>query len=507
MNLSDQEIADILNKDGARLYFIGIGGIAMSAAANLARSFGYEVSGSDSREVYSPAKDVLDRNKIQYFVGYDAKHVTDAQVDLFIVSAGEGPENPELKFVLESNRPRVGLAELLYELSKDDLRILVAGTHGKTTTSGLLGHLVRNLDNSSFMAGGVLQNYQSNFYRGDGHYFVFEGDEYKEQFDDPTPKFQYYKPDILVLTNLEYDHPDQFESLEALQQEFSLLIEGMPEDGLIVYNADDANLGKLVHRSNVTSVSFGIDNEADFQVRDIRYGPDNTAIEVSNKFSKDMLERLLEKTEEYKIQLPGRINVYNALAAIATLRTLGFSRENLVLDLLSYQGIKRRFELVGTKNGVVLIDDYAHHPTAVRETLEAARLRYFSSSLDFNDDQALKVKNKATGRLWAVFEPHTFSRTKATLVDLLKSFDSADEVLLSEIYAAREKIAEATISSANVVQAIKDQGSKIKDHIRLVRDKQQALNILKKEAKPGDVIIVMAVGNFNRLAYELKDLL
>ncbi len=477
-------------KPNARLYFVGIGGIAMSAVASIAMELEFDVLGSDSKEVYSPAKDVLEKSKIKYFLGYNQEQIKSSGADLFILSAGESEENPEVKYIYEQNLPHCGFAELLHHLSKEKLRIVVAGTHGKSTTTGLLGHLFKNLDDSSFMAGAVLQNYQSNFYLGDGNYFVFEGDEYKEEFDDPTPKFQYYKPDILVLTNLEYDHPDLFPNLEALEQEFRLLIEKMPDDGLIIYNADDASLTKLVNESNISSVSFGIDNEADFRVEQVQYG-EFTTLEVINKFSKSVSSKLLGQTEQYKIQLPGKINVYNALAAIATLRSLGFAQDQIALDLITYQGVKRRFELVGVKNGVTIIDDYAHHATAVRETLSAARLRY------------------PKGKIWAVFEPHTFSRTKATLADLATSFGDANEVLISEIYPAREKASEATIKSLDVIEAIKAYNSQLAtdNSIRLIENKEQALNIIKAEAKATDVIIVMAVGSFNRLAYELKEIL
>lgn len=466
-----------------KIYFVGIGGIAMSAAASIAAESGFEVEGSDSKEIYSPAKDVIDAGGLKYQVGYSAENIKKSGADLFVLSAGEGLENPELKYIIDNSLERSGFPELLYEIAKENLRIVVTGTHGKTTTTGLLGHLLKNLDNSSFIAGGVLQNYGKNFHKGSGHYFVFEGDEYKTQFDDPTPKFHYYKPDILVLTNLEYDHPDLFESMKSLEEEFRILIADLPEDGLIVYNADDALLTKLVHESNVSAASFGIENEADFKVEQIQYGADFTTIEIMNKFSKNVSSKLLGQTEQYKIQLPGKINVYNALAVIATLRSLGFNQEQIALDLLSYKGVKRRFELVGVKNGVTLIDDYAHHPTAVRETIEAAKLRYPNS------------------KIWAIFEPHTFSRTSATIEGLAKAFDSADEALISEIYPAREKIADATITSQQVVDEIKKNNSAA----RLVHNKQEALDILKSEVKSGDVVIVMAVGNFNRLSYELKE--
>jgi UDP-N-acetylmuramate--L-alanine ligase len=475
-----------MNLEGIKkIYFVGIAGIAMSAAASLAKEAGFEVAGSDATEVYPPSKQVLQKSDIITFKGYNQENIKALEADLYVISAGEDLNNPEVKYIIDNDLTRCGFAELLYELNKEKLRVVVAGTHGKSTTTGLLGHLFKNLDNSGFMAGGVLQNYETNFYSGNGHYFVFEGDEYKNMFDDPTPKFQYYQADILVLTNLEFDHPDMFENFEALEQEFRLLIEKLPEDGLIIYNADDATLTKLVHESSVSSASFGIDNEADFKAEQIQYGADFITIEIMNKFSKSVSSKLLGQTEQYKIQLPGKINAYNALAGIALLRTLGFDQQQIALDLLSYKGIKRRFEIVGVKNGVTLVDDYAHHPTAVRETLEAARLKY------------------PQAKIWAVFEPHTFSRTKATLADLAKSFDSANEVLISEIYPAREKVSEATIKSQEAVNAVKAN----QPSTRLVADKAEALKILKADLKPGDVVIVMAVGSFNRLAYELKEIL
>ena len=462
---------------------------------------------------------MIDQAKLNYHKGYDKKNIEVSKADLFVLSAGEDASNPEVKYALKHDLHRVGFPELLYEISKEKLRMVITGTHGKTTTAGFLGHLLKNLDDSSFLTGGVLQNYGKNFSLGEGHYFVFEGDEYKTQFDNPTPKFHYYKPDILVLTNLEYDHPDLFASFEDLEREFEQLIANLPEDGLIVYNADNANLSRLVHKTEVASISFGIDNEADYKVEQIKYEKDYTTFDVLNKFSKNVSAHLLGQTESYKIQLPGRMNVYNALTAVATLRALGFEQDQIQLDLLSFTGIKRRFEVVGVKNGITLIDDYAHHPTAVRETLDAARLRYFPVK-----DQGLKIKDN--GRLWAIFEPHTFSRTKATLEDLAKSFDNADQVLISEIYPAREKVSDASISSKDVVDAVLSsspgpdgtvgageervgRGRTDGDdkNVRLVKNKKQALDIIKKEAKSDDIVIVMAVGAFNRLAYELKDIL
>ncbi|MDQ3018271.1 MAG: UDP-N-acetylmuramate--L-alanine ligase [bacterium] len=461
-----------------KIYFIGIGGIGMSAAAGLAKESELEVVGSDAKSLYDPARAVLEEHQIPYFVGYDANQVKDSKADMYVASAGEDMSNPEIAYLRENDIEIYSLSEFLYLLSQDHLRVVVAGTHGKSTTAGMFGKTLSEIDDSSYMTGAVLQQSNSNYHKGEGHYFVFEGDEYKALFDDPTPKFQQYKPDILVLTNLEYDHPDVFATLEELEDEFKQLLHSMPQDGLVSFNADNASLVQLMHEVNTGHVSFGIHNKADFQAQNIIYTPQGAKFDIVwTKVGATTV------TEQYSTNLFGEINVYNALAVIATLRTLGFEQTNIQDGLSSYFGVKRRFELIGEKNNVTIYDDYAHHPTAVRETLFAARTRYENN------------------RVWAIFEPHTFSRTEATLDDLAKSFIAANKVLVAEIYPARERKNENSITSEEVVEAI----AKHHSDARLVSDKQSALQILQNEVEPGDVIIVMAVGAFNLLAKELLE--
>lgn len=464
------ELTDVKN-----IYFIGIGGIGMSATAGIAAQAGFKVSGSDSSELYDPAKSVLDQHDINYVVGYSVDNVAQAQADLHIVSAGETETNPEVKYLLDHKQEFYSFSELLYELNRSRLRIVVAGTHGKSTTAGLLGHILHNIDDSTFMTGGVLQYYQTNFEYGSGHYAVFEGDEYKALFNDPTPKFHLYKPDIVVLTNLEYDHPDLFSSMEEMIEEFRQLIDNLPEDGLIIYNADDVNLARLMHGTNVTNFGFGLANPADYEVTNIQYALDFTSFTLTGKD---------QVGEHYRIKLAGEMNVYNAAAAVALLRALGFKPEQIQPQLDTYEGIKRRLEKIGqTKSGAIIYDDYAHHPTAVRQTLAAARSRYPNQTL------------------WAIFEPHTYSRTKATLSELASSFGEADRVLLAEIYPARETKTDATITGREVVTAI----SEHHQAVQLISDKAEALRVLQAEIKPGDVVIIMAVGSFNTLAHDLVE--
>ncbi len=467
--------------DGIRtIYFIGIGGIGMSAVAGLAKEAGFEVSGSDRTEVYEPSAGVLDKLGISYHRGYDQKHLAGEPSDLYIVSAGEDSTNPELAYVLAQNTAYYSYSELASALARERIRVVVTGTNGKSPTAGWLGYVLQRIDNSSYMVGAQLINGENNFHSGNGHYFVFEGDEYRATYNDPTPKFHYYRPDVAVLTNLEYDHPDVFESLEAIKVEFAQLLANLPADGIVVYNADDHVLNDLMYHSNVRAFSFGLENSADVQATNIRYLSDHTEFEVKNSIAKDS-----PSSERYQIALPGELNVRNALAVITTLRALGFQPETVALYLGEYTGVKRRFEIVGEHNGITIIDDYAHLPTAVAQTLEAARTRY------------------PENRIWAVFEPHTFSRTRATLPELAVCFAAADAVVISDIYPARENAKQATITSEEVVETVKGHHS----NVRLVHTKAEALKLLQAETRPGDVVIVMAVGDFFRLSHELLDAL
>ncbi len=459
--------------EDSKIYFIGIGGIAMSAVAGLAKQLGFEVSGSDSKALYDPAKSVLDDLDIPYNVGYDADHVADLDNAIIIASAGEDDSNPEIAAVVERNQKLYSFSELLYELFKEKLRIVVTGTHGKSTTSAILGTLLQEIDGSSFMTGAVLTNTNRNFHLGEGHYVVFEGDEYKALYDDPTPKFTQYKPDILLLTNLEFDHPDVFASIDEIRDEIAEMIHNMPDDGVVVYNADNIELAKLVHGTSLGSISYGLDNSADFVVKDIV---------TTENYTEFLVQKLGDfPVERYRINLFGRINVYNALGPISLLRTLGFSAADIQNGLDEFSGIKRRFEYIGEAKGVKIFDDYAHHPTAIKETIALAKLRFPDS------------------RVWAVFEPHTFSRTEAVLDELAVSFNQADQVLLAEIYPAREKKTDNSITGQQVV----DQIAKNNPNVRLVADKTTAKQILTTEWQPHDVVVIMAVGDFNTLAKEL----
>lgn len=456
------------------IYFIGIGGIAMSAVAGIAKLKGFEVFGSDSG-VYSPAKDILEKNQIEYFDSFSSDNLTDIKIDLVVVGAGITYDNPELLQIESKEIPNCSFPEFLKSLAESEIRIVVAGTHGKSTTTGLLGWSLFNIDNSSFFTGAVMQELDANFALGDGRYFVFEGDEYKSRSDDPTPKFHYYQPDILLLTNLEYDHPDVFESFEALEDEFALLINNLPDDGLVVYNADDAALAKLIFQTNRLAFSYGYDPSSTVQIMSLEKNSSGLNLTLSLRLGDQVL------VENYQSHLYGEMNAYNITSVITLLRTLGFPYDLVSSVIQTFPGTKRRLELVSEVGGIKIFDDYAHHPTAVARTLEALRDSF---------------PNK---KITVVFEPHTYSRTHALIGELAGSFNHADRVILVPIYAAREKHLSDLISDSEVYSKI----SEVFPNTTQLSGKQEVINFLKINSEPDDIIVFMSVGEFNQTAKDL----
>ena len=432
-----------------KIYFVGIGGIGMSAVAGIAKAQGFEVEGSDATDVYEPSKGVLDKYAVPYHIGYSASNFDGA--DLVVTTSAVDQTNPELAKALENNIPVASFAELLAELVKDKKQVLVVGTHGKGTTAGLIAYAMLQ-ENNCFFVGGVLTDLNTNFAYGKGPYMVIEGDEYKTNFDNNKPKFSYFNPDILLINNIEYDHPDMYPDLSAYKKAFQNLAESLPETSKIVYNADDANVVEVIQNAKAQKIEFSMSN----------LGSNLSALISQGK-------------------LPGKLYAYDYLAAVTVLKTLGYTEEWILPVLQKYSGIKRRYEIISQGNYTV-IDDYAHHPTAVKATLDATKEKY------------------AGRRVVAFFEPHTYSRTKETLSDLAQAFGSADLVYLAEVYPAREQKLPSSITGREVAAAIAVNNP----NVRYVVNREEALREYSKETKPGDVIVVMAVGSFNTLAYDLK---
>ncbi len=453
-----------------KIYFIGIGGIGMSAAAGIAAAKGFKVCGADALDIYEPAKGVLDRNGISYKIGYAAENFTGA--DLVVASSAVDQSNPEYAAALRQNVPIVSFAELLAQLVADKKQIVVIGTHGKGTTAGLIAYVLKNIEDSGFFVGAVLQDLQSNYYCGQGPHFVLEGDEYKSGYDNLTPKFAYFNADILLINNIEFDHPDIYADLAAFKKPFIDLVSRLGRSATIVYNADDDNVLDVIKNSPAKKIGFSfLRQSADILARLPRLQDNNFIISVSNH----------EKSFNFQTKLPGLPYAYDNLAAITVLIELGFAPRGIYLLIKNYSGVKRRYEII-YDHEITIIDDYAHHPTAVRETLEASRLKYPGR------------------RIVCFFEPHTYSRTKETLAELQQAFSAADLVYIAEVYPAREQKLPSSVSGKEVVAAI----AKNHPNVHYVSDKLAALQQFKAIVQPGDVIIVMAVGSFNTLVYDLR---
>lgn len=454
------------------IYFIGIAGIGMSAVAALSKKMGFEVSGSDQEKVYPPAVDVLTQNNIKFYRGYHATHIQN--YDLVVIGAGENPnENPEVTEIIKKGMPFVSFAELLYALTKDKFRIVVTGTHGKTTTTALLAWALQQANKESgFFIGGYSRDFKTNFSLiHSSPYFVMEGDEYYSSFFDKRPKFLHLHPSLLLINNLDLDHFDYYRNLEDLQEKFKKLIKTLPPEGVIVACHDDVNLKKILKNSERKVIWYGLKgNNLTWKGEKIHY-QDNFLVFTA---------RNLENKEQavIKLKIYGKHNVLNCLATIATLDYLKIPLEQYKNSLAEFQGPRRRFEVVGEISGITVIDDYAHHPTAVKTTLEAVRARYLQQ------------------KIWVVFEPHTFSRTKATLEQLAESFQAADEVIIPDIYPAREKFQKSMITSQDVVDQIK----KFQQNVHYLPDREKVLNYLLKHLKPNSIVVIMAVGDFNQVA-------
>jgi UDP-N-acetylmuramate: L-alanyl-gamma-D-glutamyl-meso-diaminopimelate ligase len=457
-----------------KIYFIGIGGIGMSAVAGIAKAKGFDVSGSDATDIYQPSKGILDQFNISYKIGYAAENFQGA--DLVVVTPAVDRSNSEVAKAIALGIPIIGFAELLGVLTEDKKRIVVVGTHGKGTTSGLISHALKNLEDSGFFVGAVLNNLNTNFYFGKGKNFVIEGDEYKSAYNNTSPKFSYYSPDILLINNIEFDHPDLYPTLEAFKKPFAQLAEQMDQDGLIIYNQDDKNVREVIKNAKAKKLGFGFTKGAEI----LSTKPELDSTNPKNYFKL----RISWEGQEYvfETRFPGMPYAYDNLAAITVLFSLGYKAQQLQKIVEEYAGVKRRYEII-EEGDITIIDDYAHHPTAVQQTLEATRQKY------------------PNRRIICFFEPHTYSRTRETLSELETAFNSADLVYLAEVYPAREQKLPSSITGSEVVEKIAEH----QPNVEYVKDKSDALEKFRSQVKKGDVIVVMAVGSFNTLVYDLKE--
>jgi UDP-N-acetylmuramate: L-alanyl-gamma-D-glutamyl-meso-diaminopimelate ligase len=457
------------------IHLMGICGTGMGAVAGLLKQSGYEITGSDSG-VYPPMSDYLAENGIAVMDGYGEGNLQPVP-DLVVVGNVIRRENPEALELARLGVPYVSFPQLLshfYLTPKTSL--VIAGTHGKTTTSSLLATMLAGAGlDPGFMIGGIVQAFNANFTIGEGEYFVVEGDEYDTAFFDKGPKFLHYQPHVAVLTSVEFDHADIYDDFEAVKASFVKLIEIMPEDGTLIACYDYEVVRELCKAAKCKVLSYGCDPSCDYSFKDLAIGENGTTFTL-------LYSSVPGGT--YTSVLPGKHNVLNCMAVIAVLETLGLESSVIIREMKLFQGVRRRQEVRGIEDGVVVIDDFAHHPTAVHETLQALAGAY------------------AGKRLVAVFEPRTNSSRRTIFQDdYAKVFDAATEVVIKEPDPLTGIRAEDHFSSQKLATDLQERGITAQSF----KDVEGILHHLLATLKESDVAVVLSNGGFGDIHARLLD--
>jgi UDP-N-acetylmuramate: L-alanyl-gamma-D-glutamyl-meso-diaminopimelate ligase len=452
------------------IHFVGVCGTAMAAVASAMKEKGYEVTGSD-QSVYPPMSTFLSGRGIEEMNGYAAPNLAH-KPDLVVIGNAISRGNPEAEHVLEHRLRYCSLPELLKEFFIRGKRpIVVAGTHGKTTTASLLTWVFEhNGLNPGYVIGGIPNNLTAGARFTDSEWFIIEGDEYDTAFFDKRSKFVHYLPEIAVINNLEFDHADIFENLDAIKKSFSHLIRLIPRNGLLLGNGDDLNLASLMNVTHCPVKRFGLGGDYAVNAFNIRYGPTATEFEIpSFKFHLNMV---------------GELNVRNALAVIACAKHCGLSNKQIQTAFDSFKGIKRRMEIRGIAGGVTLIDDFGHHPTAIRETLRALRIRYPQQ------------------KLWAIFEPRSnTTRRNVFQQELVSAFGDADAVVVSEVARLEQLAAGERLNPEQLMQDLKSSGKEA----AYLPDADAIVAHIAKRAQGGEVVCVFSNGGFGGIHGKLLE--
>lgn len=451
------------------VHFIGIGGSGLSAIARLLKESGYQVTGSD--KTLSTFAASLQSEGINIFVGHHPRNVTGA--DWVVRSSAITDDNPEVVAARHAGIPVYKRADFLGQLMENKNGIAIAGTHGKTTTTAMIAWMLYAMNRDpSFIVGGTLANLNVNARAGKGDAFVIEADEYDRMFLG-------LKPQIEIITNLEHDHPDCYPKFEDMYAAFQNFIDLLPSDGTLIVCAEDESAVSLLsygRKKGLNAISYSLQSEMTInspqwmQARaskpNVRGGYDFSAMTNVGTAAANVVN--------VSLQVPGEHNVRNALAALSVAASMGLSLDQAADALGDFKGTGRRFEVRGEKRGVIVVDDYAHHPTEIRATLSAAKARY------------------PDRRIWAVWQPHTYSRTQTLFLEFSRAFTDANEVLVTEIYASREPKQE--FSSAEVVSSMPHPSA------RYTGSLEETTNYLLKNLGSNDVLIVLSAGDADQIS-------
>ena len=461
------------SKNIKNIYIAAICGTGMASLAGLLKEAGFNVTGSDS-SIYPPMSLLLEKNEITIKPGYKKENITD-DIDLAIIGNAISKNNEEAQAIIKKGIPYISFPQALSRFFLEGRKpLVVAGTHGKTTTSSLLSWLFYSAKkNPGFMIGGWLKGFDSNYRHPEGEYFIVEGDEYDTAFFDKGPKFLHYRPYAAILTGVEFDHADIFRDLEHIKSAFGDFLDCIGPTGFLLVEHSDINSKDLLHRVKGTVETYGFSNEADWSIQSYRR---------EEGFGCFALSHCGNLIGDFRVAMIGKHNVLNAAATIAMGLKCGLAKDEIVSALERFPGIKRRQEIFGEKNGITVIDDFAHHPTAIQFTIEAVREAY------------------PGGNVWAIFEPRSATARRNVFNETLpQSFVQADKVIIAGLFAPDKITPEERLDPECIVLKM----IQLNIDARFIADTEKIVDTIVKESHAGDVVLIMSSGGFDGIHQKL----
>lgn len=459
------------------IYLIGIGGAAMAPLAGMLAERGYDVAGSDTG-VYPPASTLLEKLGVTWRNGFQETNLA-PRPDLVVVGNAISRGNPELEFILDNKIPYRSLPEIIKDIFLPGREsLVVTGTHGKTTTTSLLAWIFHVAGRRpDFLVGGVTENFGKSYGLGGGKEFIIEGDEYDSAFWDKAPKFLHYQPDELIVTSLEFDHADIYADLAAIELQFRRLVNLVPRRGRVIAWGESETVRGAVAKAFCRVETYGFGGDNLWIAGDLEFRDEATHFRVARKS---------EERARVALPLAGRHNVLNALATIAIADGRGIPREAIEEAMATFRGVARRMQIRGEAGGVTVVDDFAHHPTAIRATIEAARTRW------------------PRRRLWVAFEPRSNTmRRRIFEDDLAAAMATADGAVLGPVNRAQLLSDAERLSPERVVKSVRAAGRRAE----ALNSASEIAEFLAGELREGDIILVLSNGSFDGLCDKLLALL
>ncbi len=466
--------------ENKHIHLIGICGTAMASLAGMLKQRGFRVTGSDAA-AYPPMSDFLEELGIPVAQPFDARNL-DPLPDLVVVGNAISRGNVELERILDQRIPFSSLPQLLHdEFLRGREVLVVAGTHGKTTTTSMLAWIFHTAGmQPSFLIGGIAENFGSSFHLGQGKHFILEGDEYDTAFFDKGPKFLHYFPDAIILTSVEFDHADIYKDLDAVETAFKRLVNLIPRRGRIIAfdgatgdATESASLQRCLSKAFSPVERYGSGATADWKITNLKIEAGKTSWTVLHEN---------RPWSDFEFPLAGEYNVWNATAAAAMASAYGISKEEISASLKTFKSVKRRLEVKAHVNGITIIDDFAHHPTAIAGTLKALRARY------------------AGARLWAILEPRSNTlRRRILQADLARSLAVADEIIVAGVFRSEAVPENERLELPELATDIQNHGRRA----RLIANADEIVETIAPEMRSGDVVAILSNGGFGGIYEKL----